>query len=128
MWKTRIAIGVMVLGLLAAGVFAFIASIEPDPPAGNRAISIVKVTDKARVSYGVLFQSHKYLIFTVAEDGAAHVFEDTDDPHFGKNNSSDFYAVIERGKCYRITSVGVRDPALSAYPNIIELEPAECWP
>jgi len=127
-WKTRAAIVVAVCALLVAAVLTAWTAYHPAHPSGNRAEWIVKVTDKARVSYGLLFQDHKYLIYTVGQDGTPHVFEDTDDPYFGKLNSSDYYAAIERGKCYRVTSVGERDPARSAYPNVIEIELyAACW-
>lgn len=53
------------------------------------------------------------------------VFENTDQIFLGKFNSSDFYAMMEVGTTYQITTRGRRIPILSRYQNLIEMEEVE---
>jgi hypothetical protein len=81
----------------------------------------VTVTDKLRVSYGRVFETHKYLIFTMDDAGHIHVFENTDSLLRHKFNSSDYFARIHVGKTYTFTVAGYRIPTMSRYENIIEI-------
>jgi hypothetical protein len=86
----------------------------------------VTVTDKLRATYGFVWQTHKYLIFTVDEaTDEVHIFENTDTAVYPKFNSSDYYARLEIGRTYRITAVGYRFPFWSLYKNIIKIELVE---
>ena len=82
---------------------------------------VARVLDKERVSYGGIWNTHKYLIYTVDENGAYHVFENTDSIPHQKFDSSDFYARIETGKTYTFKVVGHRLKHFSMYKNIIEI-------
>jgi hypothetical protein len=80
------------------------------------------VTEKLRVTYGHIYNEHKYLILTELGDGTARAFENTDSFLRGKYNSTDFYAGIKIGWTYRFTVAGYRIPFLSRYPNIVGFE------
>lgn len=84
---------------------------------------VVRVLDKERVSYGALWNTHKYLIYTVDGAGVYHVFENTDSILHQKFDSSDFYARIEVGNTYTFKAVGHRLRHFSMYKNIIEISP-----
>jgi len=86
----------------------------------------VRVTDKLRVSYGHIWNTHKYLIFAIDDEtDTVYVLENTDSAPHLKYNSSDFFARIEVGKTYTFTTVGLRLPFLSMYRNIIGMELVE---
>ena len=92
----------------------------------NEEVFTVTVKEKLRASYGHIWQTHKYLIFTVdAETDQIHVFENTDSPLHGKFNSSDYYVRLEPGRTYQITAVGYRVPFSSIYKNIIIIDPID---
>jgi len=88
----------------------------------NRQIYSVTVTDKLRVTYGHIWNQHKYLIFTEDEYGIIRVFENTDSLIYSKFNSSDVYAQLKVGSKVKLTTVGVRIPERSMYQNIINVE------
>lgn len=52
------------------------------------------------------------------------VFEIQDMTFAGFFTSSDVYSAIEPGKTYRVYVMGRRIPFLSAYKNIVEVQPA----
>ena len=92
----------------------------------NEQYFTVRVTDKMRVSYGRIWNTHKYLVFTLDEEtDTVQVFENTDTTPYLKFNSSDFYARITVGKTYTFRTVGLRLPFLSMYRNIIGLKEVE---
>jgi len=92
----------------------------------NERTFTVRVTDKLRVSYGHLWNTHKYLIFTMDDaTDTVQVFENTDSAPRLKFNSSDFFARIQVGKTYTFTTIGLRLPFLSLYRNIIDMELVE---
>ena len=91
----------------------------------NKQIYTVTVTDKARVTYGHIYNTHKYLIYTIDGEGAARIFENTDSLLRMKFNSSDFYALIKTGETYEFTVIGYRLPFFSMYKNIISAAPVE---
>ena len=85
-----------------------------------------RVTDKVRVSYGHIWNTHKFLIFTIDDEtNTVRVFENTDSLPYGKFNSADHFARIEVGKTYNFRVVGFRLPFLSMFKNIIEATPVE---
>lgn len=51
-------------------------------------------------------------------------FTVTDSLLKGKFNSADTFGSLEEGGTYNFTTVGFRNGFLSAFPNIIEVEPA----
>ena len=86
----------------------------------------VEIIKESRVTYGALWNRHKYLYFTERlDDGSTIVFENTDFFPQGKFNSSDFYTKIKVGERYRLTVVGMRWHYGSMYQNIIEFEKIE---
>lgn len=76
------------------------------------------VSEKVTKMYG------KYLIMTKI-GSEIRVFENTDFVPTFKFNSSDIYAQLEVGKCYKIKTVGWRIHFLSTYENIIKIK-GEC--
>lgn len=89
----------------------------------NEQTYTVRVTDKMRVSYGHIWNSHKYLVFTVDDDtDAVYIFEDTDSIPKLKFDSSYLYAKVEVGKTYTLKTAGFRLPFFSKYKNIISIE------
>lgn len=88
----------------------------------NKQTYIITVTDKQRVTYGHIWNVHKYLIFTEDEDGVIRVFENTDSFIYAKFNSSDIYAKLKLGSKAEITAVGMRIPGWSMYKNIIDVK------
>ena len=91
----------------------------------NRETYTVTVTDKLRVTYGHIWNTHKYLIFSIDENNVVRVFENTDSMPYLKFNSSDFYAKIEIGGKYTFKAVGYRLTYFSMYKNIIEMKEIE---
>lgn len=83
----------------------------------TRATVTTIITDKAIKRYD---DSDVYLIYT-----SAGTFKNTDELLFGKFNSSDIYGQIIIGNKYELTTVGLRIPILSEYPNIIEIKPVD---
>lgn len=81
----------------------------------TRATVTTIITDKAIKRYD---DSDVYLIYT-----DVGTFKNTDELLFGKFNSSDIYGQIIIGNKYELTTVGLRIPILSEYPNIIEIKP-----
>ena len=89
----------------------------------NEKVYTVTVTEKGRTSYNYLFWTvHKYLIYTVDENGTVQVFENTDAPLHGKFNSADYYAKIKVGETYIFKTVGHRLPFMSMFRNIIRIQ------
>lgn len=95
------------------------------------ACNTVKVYD-VRVTEKTVKRSHdtdKYIIFTeLASTKEIRVFKNTDSywPWFWKTDSSDMYAKIRGGKCYRLKVYGLRFKLLSWYENILEITPIPC--
>ena len=91
----------------------------------NEQIYDALVTDKLRVSYGHIWNTHKYLIYTIDDSGNVRAFKNTDSIPYLKFNSSDFYARIEIGKTYTFRVVGYRLPYFSKYKNIVGISSHE---
>ena len=91
----------------------------------NEQTYTVRVVDKLRVTYGHVWLTHKYLIFTIDDNDVVRVFENTDSTPRGKYNSSDYYARIRVGDTYTFKTVGFRLPFFSIYKNIIGIEQEE---
>lgn len=100
-----ILVGITLMGLSAYPFFYY----------SSEDMTEITVKNKERVNYE---KSSKYLIYT--EDN--RVFENTDSALYGKFNSSNLYARLEAGKCYRVRTAGIRDSMFSSYRNIIEIE------
>jgi hypothetical protein len=126
-FKTHKAGGAVILIAVGFGIFAastllyynVFHVLERDKIRDNWTIT---VTHKECVTYGMILNSHKYLIWGVDSDGVMHVFEDTDYPIEDKYNSSDYYGEITVGNTYDLYTVGDRMPENSEYPNILGYE------
>lgn len=101
-------------------IFIMIAIINPKIIFSNT--YTCKVTDKAVKRYE---DKDTYLIYTVDDAGAAHVFENKDSAIPPKFNSSDLYAIIEIGETYTFHVRGIRLNIFSMYENIYSVEKAE---
>lgn len=108
--------------LFAIGIASFFFIISPTLDTTDKMTITAKIVWKERVSYGTLFQEHKYLIFTLDEGGYPIVVENTDNYAHGKHNSSDVYAMLEVGRVYKLYLIGKRVPLFSKYPNILRFE------
>ena len=93
----------------------------------NEETYTVHVIEKMRVTYGHIYNVHKYLIYTIDDNGIVRVFENTDSIPHKKFNSSDIYARIQIGKVYTLRTVGFRLPVFSMYKNIIGVELRDTW-
>ena len=81
-------------------------------------------TITAKVEKSERIRSHdkdKYMVFTDKE-----VLENTDSLIEGKWNSSDIYAGIKSGNCYRFEVYGWRWTFASWYRNIVSATEVEC--
>ena len=59
-------------------------------------------------------------VYLISCDDEVYKIEDL--LFFGKFDSSDMYASIDKGKTYKITTTGYRMPYLSEYKNINKIE------
>ena len=89
---------------------------------GNKQTHEVIVTDKQIKRYD---NEDVYLVFVEDINGNPSVFKNQDTMVYGKLNSSDVQAKLKIDHTYKITTVGHRNPFLSTYPNIIEVEEIE---
>lgn len=64
-----------------------------------------------------------YMIFTIRENGKERVFVDKDSKLYFKFNSADIYAKMEKGKWFRVRTVGWRLHVLSWFENILSAKP-----
>jgi Protein of unknown function (DUF1523) len=76
----------------------------------------VKVVDKIVKD---LDGKQVYMIYTIRENGKERVFVDRDSKLYFKFNSADVYARMEKGKWYRVRTVGWRFPMKSWFENIL---------
>jgi hypothetical protein len=66
-----------------------------------------------------------YVVYTKDANGNVRVFRNSDSLFRWKWTSSDMQGYIEVGETYTFTVTGCRIPILSAYENIIKVEPAD---
>jgi len=76
----------------------------------------VKVTDKIVKDVD---GKQTYMIYTVRANGKERVFIDRDSKLYLKFNSADIYAKMEKGKWFRVRTVGWRFPMKSWFENIL---------
>lgn len=82
----------------------------------------VTVQDKYTKRYGQN-ESDRYVFEILYDNGDVEVVQNTDTLWWGKFNSADFYANIEKGKKYNITLAGWRIPIFSSFRNIVSYTP-----
>lgn len=99
----------IIFGVVALGIVTY-----PFAYYGTEGTEEITVDSKERVNYE---KSSKYLIYTKDD----RVFENTDSVLYGKFNSSNIYAKLEAGNCYRVKVAGVRFSVASSYRNIIQI-------
>lgn len=98
-----IVIAVLFFGLLFGGCYGLTHATQK-----TRTLTVTRLDDQATR------KGHKYLVFT-----RQGVFEDTDSIFYLKFNSSDLWAKLQVGKTYRCTTIGLRIPFFSAYPDLV---------
>ena len=111
MIKSKGAVGFLI-------VLALVLVFSPVYHFGTKTTVKYQVKEKQAVGG----ENSKYLVYT--EDG--RVFRNSDSVWELKWNSSNVYAELEAGNCYRSEAWGLRIPFLSSYQNIDQANEVGC--